>query len=41
MTNTLRQYRGTRSRYQDIATRGPEALGIALEYAVHPSNVGF
>jgi len=39
--NGLNQYVGSRSRYHDIATRGTEALGLAVEYAPHPNGKGY
>jgi hypothetical protein len=36
----LRTYRGSASSYQDIATRGTERLGLAIQYAVHPKGAG-
>lgn len=37
----LKEFRGWNSRYADIAARGDnEALAVAVEYAIHPSNVG-
>lgn len=35
------RYRGQSSVYVDVATRGTdEFLGVSLQYAIHPSNVG-
>ena len=39
-TKPLR-YRGYSSTYVDVATRGAnEFLGVSVQYAVHPSNIG-
>lgn len=34
------RFRGHSSQYVDVAARGDERLAVAVEYAVHPSNVG-
>jgi len=39
--NAPLRYRGYNSQYVDIAVRGAdEHLGLAIEYAAHPSNIG-
>ena len=37
---TALRYRGYQSLYVDIASRGKESLGLSVQYAVHPSNIG-
>jgi hypothetical protein len=39
-TQTPLRYQGWQSSYVDIATRHTEHLGLAVEYAVHPSGIG-
>lgn len=34
------RYRGSNNLYVDIAARNEERLGFAVEYAIHPSNIG-
>ena len=34
------RFRGTNARYVDIAARNEERIGLSVEYAAHPSNVG-
>lgn len=35
------RYRGAANAYVDIAVRGETSLGLGLQYAVHPTNVGY
>lgn len=38
MATVLKRYKGSANEYTDIATRGNEAIGLGLQYAVHPES---